>query len=167
MEGSGLDIRVILIVSILLAGVLFMAVKLIARAKNKAGGRKNDTSLAGFQFEATTERQNYERKKLICPVLLKKPHGIMKTSLKELTPNGAFLTCPNPPSIGEMFRVKIIMENQEPLKFDAEVLWNNNNVSADKIIHRGMKIRFLQLSNDDRKALNEIISTPLRENLFT
>ena len=74
---------------------------------------------------------------------------------------------PNPPPIGEMFPVKIIMENQEPLKFEAEVLWNNINVSADKIIHRGMKVRFLQLSNDDRKTLYEIISTPSRENLFT
>jgi len=167
MEGSGIDIRVILMVTILLAGVLFMAVKLIGRAKNKAGGRQSDEALIGIQFAASTEKQNYDRKKIICPVLLKKSQGIMKTSLKELTPNGAFLTCPNPPPIGEMFPVKIIMENQDPLKFDAEVLWNNINVSADKIIHRGMRVRFLQLSNDDRKTLNEIISTPSRENLFT
>jgi hypothetical protein len=167
MEGSGLNIRIIIIVTILLAGVLFLAVKLIARAKNKAGGRQSDVSLSGFQFDTSTDKQNYERKKLICPVLLKKPQGIMKTSLKELTPNGAFLTCPNPLPIGEMFPVKILIENQKPLKFDAEVLWNNNNISTDKIIHRGMKVRFLQLSNDDRKTLNEIISTPSRENLFT
>jgi hypothetical protein len=167
MQGSGIDIRVILIATLLLAGVLFMAWKLIARAKNKAAGRQRDESLIGFQFDASTDKQNCGRKKLICPVLLKKSQGVMKTSLKELTLNGAFLTCPNPLPIGEMFPVKIIMENREPLKFDAEVLWNNNNVSTDKIIHRGMKVRFLQLSNDDRKTLNEVVSTSSRENLFT
>ena len=167
MEGSGLDIRIFLLVTIMLAGVLFMAVKLIARAKNKAGGRRSEEALIGIQFDASTGKQHGDRRKVICPVLLKKPHGTMKTSLKELTPNGAFLTCPNPPTIGEMFPVKIIMENQAPLKFDAEVLWNNNNVSADKIIHRGMKVRFLQLSDDDRKILDEIVSAPTRENLFT
>ena len=167
MEGSSLDIRIILIVTLLLAGVLFLAAKLIARAKNNTGGRQSNASLIGFQFDDPADKQNFERKKLICPVLLKKPQGIMKTSLKELTPNGAFLTCPNPPPIGEVFPVKIIMENQAALKFDAEVLWNNNNVSADKIIHRGMKVRFLQLSNDDRKTLSEIVSTRSQENLFT
>ena len=167
MEGSGFDIRIVLLVTIMLAGMLFFAVKLIARAKNKAGGRRGDESLIALQFDALPKSQNRERKKLICPVLLEMPQGIMKTSLKEITANGAFLTCPNPPPIGEMFPVKIIMENQEPLKFDTEVLWNNSNVSADKIIHRGMKVRFLQLSNDDRKILNEIVSAPSRENLFT
>jgi hypothetical protein len=167
MEGSSLDIRVVLIVTILLAGVLFMAFKIIALAKNKAGGRRGEEALVAIQFDISADKKNLGRKKIICPVLLKKHQAIMKTSLRELTPNGAFLTCPNPPPIGEIFPLEIFMENQNPLKLDAEVLWNNNSVSADKIINRGMKVRFLHLSNDDRKALNEVITAPSRENLFT
>jgi hypothetical protein len=128
------------------------------RSKGKALGDQANTSLAGFQIGPPNETRNRERLKLICPVLIEKSQGVMKTSLKELTLNGAFLTCPTPLPVAETFPVKIILEDREPLIFDAEVLWNNNNVSADKIIHRGMKVRFLQLSNDDQKLLNEIVS---------
>ena len=160
MEGSPLITQVLPIATILLAVVFLLALKLITRAKGKALGDQANTSLAGFQIDPANETRDRDRLKLICPVLIEKSQGVMKTTLKELTLNGAFLTCPNPLPVGATFPVKIILEDREPLIFNAEVLWNNNNVSAGKIIHRGMKVRFLQLSNDDRKRLNEIVSNP-------
>ena len=167
MEGSRLITHVLPVITIILAVVFFIALKLISRAKNKTFGGKTGEVLTGFQLDITADAQDHDRRKLICPVLLKKSQGVMKTSLKEITLNGAFLTCPNPRPIGETFQVKILVDNPQPLKFDAEVLWNNENVSADKIIHRGMKVRFLQLSNDDRKTLTEIVSNPSPEDMFT
>ena len=161
MEGSQLFTRILPVVTVILVVVFSLALKLISRFKSRALGSQSGQSLAGFQIDATNESPDRDRLKIKCPVLIEKFQGIMKTSLKELTLNGAFLTCPNPLPIGETFQVKILMEERPPLKLDAEVMWNNQNVSEDKIIARGMKVRFLQLSDEDRKILNEIVANPL------
>lgn len=167
MEGSRTIIQVLPVVTIVLVVVFFLALKLIGRAKNSALGEQTNHPPADLQFESQTKIRDSERLKLICPALVEKSGGVLKASLRELTLNGAFLTCPNPRPIGQAFQVKLLMEDQKPLIFDAEVLWNNQNVSADKIIHRGMRVRFLQLSPDGRKTLLEIMNKPRHENLFT
>jgi len=165
MEGSRLITQVLPVITIILAVVFFAAFKLISRAKNKAFGDKTGEALTGFQLDTTTDAQDPDRRKLICPVLLKKSQGVMKTSLKEITLSGVFLICPNPLPVGETFQVKILADDSEPLEFDAEVLWNNENVSADKVIHRGKKVRFSKLSHDDRKTLSEIVSNAAPGNM--
>ena len=158
MEGSQLITRVLPLVTIILVIVFVVALKVISRAKNKAFGKQSGDSLAGIDIEASNDVQNRDRLKIICPVLIERSQGLMKVSLKEITLNGAFLTCPDPLPIGETFPINILVQDQEPLRFDAEVLWNNQNVAADKIVSRGMKVRFLQLSTGDRKVLYELIT---------
>jgi hypothetical protein len=158
MEGSQLITKVLPLVTIILVIVFVVALKVISRAKNKAVGNQGGDSLAGIDIEASNDVQNRDRLKIICPVLIERSQGLMKVSLKEITLNGAFLTCPDPLPIGETFPINILVQDQEPLRFDAEVLWNNQNVAADKIVSRGMKVRFLQLSTGDRKVLYELIT---------
>ena len=158
MEGSQLITKVLPLVTIILVVVFVVALKVISRAKNKAVGNQSENSLAGIDIEASNDVQNRDRLKIICPVLIERSQGLMKVSLKEITLNGAFLTCPDPLPIGETFPINILVQDQEPLRFDAEVLWNNQNVAADKIVSRGMKVRFLQLSTGDRKVLYELIT---------
>lgn len=158
MEGPRLITQVLPLVTIILVVVFFIALKLISRAKNKAFGNQSGRSLAGIQIDTPNDGRNRHRIKLKCPALIERSRGLMKVSLKEITLNGAFLTCPNPLPIGETFPVSILLQDQDPLKFNAEVLWNNQNVATDKIITRGMKVRFLQLSAGDRNVINELIS---------
>ena len=167
MDGSRLITQVLPVVTIVLAVVFFLALKLSKRAKNRALGEQTNLALIDLQMDPETESQDPERRKLICPALVEEARGILKTSLQELTLSGAFLTCPNPRPIGQTFQLRILIDPCESLEFKAEVLWNNNNVSADKIIHRGMRVRFLQLSPQDRKTLSDIINEPRAENLFT
>ncbi len=158
MEGSHLITRVLPLVTIILVIVFVVALKVISRVKNRAFGSQSGHSLSGIDMEPSNDIQNRDRLKIKCPVMIERSQGLMKVSLKEITLNGAFLTCPNPLPIGETFPINILVKDQEPLKFNAEVLWNNQNVAADKIVSRGMKVRFLQLSTGDRKVLYELIS---------
>ena len=167
MEGSHLITRVLPVVTIILAVVFFLALKLIGRAKKRALGEHTNHSLADLQFDRETETRDPERLKLICPAFVENSQGVLKVSLRELTHTGAFLTCPNPRPIGQTFQVRFLIDGREPLSLDAEVLWNNQNVSADTVINRGMRVRFLQLSPDDRKALSDIMNKPRPEDLFT
>ena len=86
----------------------------------------------------------------------------MKVGIKELTANGAFLTCPNPFPVGESFPLRILLNDRAPQRFNAEVVWNNQNVIDEEIVTRGMKVRFLKLSGNDRKMINEILSLRLQ-----
>jgi hypothetical protein len=46
---------------------------------------------------------------------------------------------------------------------NAEVVWSNANVPEDKIVNRGMGIRFINNSDDDRKCLNDLITSFMEE----
>jgi hypothetical protein len=88
--------------------------------------------------------------------------GVMKVGIKELTTSGAFITCPHPFAVGESFAIKILLNNRGAHRFQAEVIWNNQNVIDEEIVVRGMKVRFLQLSENERKLIDETIAMRLQ-----
>jgi hypothetical protein len=90
--------------------------------------------------------------------VIERPQGFTKVGIKEISINGAFVTCPRPLPLGETFQIKIIFSKEKSLALKADVLWNNNNVPRDRIVARGMKVGFLQLSEDERQFLKEIVS---------
>jgi hypothetical protein len=67
------------------------------------------------------------------------------------------VTCPKPLPVGDNFQIKIIFEKEKFLTLKADVLWNNENVPQDKVVARGMKVRFLQLTPDERQILKDIV----------
>jgi hypothetical protein len=54
-----------------------------------------------------------------------------------------------------------VCPNRDPLTVNAEVVWSNINVPDEKIVNRGMGIRFIQVTEDDREFLSEMISAHL------
>jgi hypothetical protein len=158
MEGKSSIIQGLPFISIILALLLFIVVRVISRFKKQALGDTGSKNLPHFQVGVNAEKDQPERIQLKCPALIDKSKGVMKVGIKELTTNGAFITCPNPFPIGKSFPIKILLVDREPQTFKAEVVWNNQNVVEEEIISRGMKVRFLQLSETDRKIINEIIS---------
>ena len=125
---------------------------------SKALGDTGSKNLPHFQVEVKANEDQPERIQLKCPALIDKSKGVMKVGIKELTTNGAFVTCPNPFPVGESFPIRILLDAHDPQTFNAEVVWNNQNVIEEEIVTRGMKVRFLKLSASDRKTINEIIT---------
>ena len=158
MEGSISIIRGLPFITLILALLFFIILRIVWRLKKRSLGDTGSKKLPGFQFEAKDDRQQPERIQLGCPALIDRSKGVMKVGIKELTTNGAFITCPNPFPVGESFPIKILLNDRQPQTFTAEVLWNNQNVLEEEIVTRGMKVRFLQLSEDDRLIINNIIS---------
>ena len=158
MEGKSSIIQGLPFISIILALLFFIIVRVLSRLRKRARGDTGSKELANLKFEAKTVKDQPERIQLKCPALIDKSKGVMKVGIKEITTNGAFVTCPHPLDIGESFPIKILFDERAPQTFDAEVVWNNQNVLEEEIVNRGMKVRFLQLSEADRKVLNEIVS---------
>ena len=145
-------------VTVILALLFFIILRVISRYKKRALGDSSTKGTLDFQFQVKTEESLPGRVQLKRPAFIEKPEGVMKVGIKELTTNGAFVTCPRPLAIGESFPIRILLDDHDPQTFNAEVVWNNLNVLEEEVVTRGMKVRFLQLSESDRKMINEIIS---------
>ena len=162
MEGNSSIIQGLPFMSLIMALLFLISARVISRYKKQARSDTISKSLPNLQFEIQAEKERPERVQLKCPALIDKSRGVMKVGIKELTTNGAFVTCPNPFPIGESFPIRILLNDQAPQRFNAEVVWNNQNVTEAEIVARGMKVRFLKLSESDRKMINEIISLGLQ-----
>ena len=159
MKNPNFLVQVVPIFTLILCVVFFMIYKILSRIKNQALGHPDGGKLADFKLATSKKRPAIERLKLECPALIERSQGFTKVGIKEITLNGAFVTCPKPLPVGETFQIKIIFEKEKSLALTADVLWNNSNVPQDQIVARGMKVRFLQLSDDERQFLKDILST--------
>lgn len=167
MEGNSSIIQGLIFISIVLALLFFILVRVISRYKKKALGDTGSKRLPNLQFEVKAEKERAERIQLKCPALIHKPEGVMKVGIKELSTNGAFITCPRPFAIGDCFPIKLLVNRVAPRTLHAEVVWNNQNVIEEEIVSRGMKVRFLKLTESDREMIDEIISLRLQTPSFS
>jgi hypothetical protein len=161
MEAKNSIIQGLFFITIILALLFFVIFRVASRFKKQALRDTGSKNLPHLHVEVNAKEDTPERIQLECPALIDKSKGVIKVGIKELTTNGAFVTCPHPLSIGETFSIKILLNDQDPQTFNAEVVWNNQNVLEEEIVTRGMKVRFLQLTESDRKRINEIIALGL------
>ena len=159
MKNPNFLAQVLPILAIILCAVFFIIYKILSRLKNQAMGHPVGGKLADFKLATADKGPAIERLKLECPALIERSQGFTKVGIKEISINGAFVTCPRPLPVGETFQIKIIFKKDKSLALKADVLWNNNNVPQDQVVARGMKVRFLQLTGDEQLFLKEILST--------
>jgi len=83
--------------------------------------------------------------------------------LKDISLGGAFVVCAEPLALNDKFKISIRIPNRELLLLNAEVVWSNSNVPADRVINRGMGIRFIENTEEDRQRLNEALAVSLED----
>ena len=161
MDGKSSIIQGLPFITIILALLFFIFLRLVFRYRKQALGDTIGKDTLNLQFEVAAETTHAERAQLKRPALIEKDAGVMKVSVKELTTSGAFITCPRPFPLGKSFAIRILLNDRKPHRFQAEVIWNNQNVIEEEIVVRGMKVRFLKLSEDERKMIQDIIALHL------
>ena len=83
--------------------------------------------------------------------------------LKDISLGGAFVVCAEPLALNDKLKISIRIPNQEPLRLNAEVVWSNSNMPADRVINRGMGIRFIENTGNDRRRLNDALAASLED----
>ena len=83
--------------------------------------------------------------------------------LKDISLGGAFVVCAEPLALNDRFKISIRMPNRELLLLNAEVVWSNSNVPADRVINRGMGIRFIENTEEDRGRLNKALADSIED----
>ena len=131
--------------------------------------RKRMVTAHATQALKTSAESYWEEKRqdprigIVWPVSLETSQGEVKAKIKDLSLGGAFIACRDPLSLKEQFNLTINLPDQKPLTLVSEVVWSNSNVPDDKIIIRGMGIRFTQNKAEDRKSLNHAIVSYLEK----
>ena len=90
-------------------------------------------------------------------------HGSIKVRLKDISLGGAFVICKESIPLNEQFRLYLEVPDEETFALNAEVVWSNMNVPEEKVIHRGMGIKFVKNTDAARKRLEKVISNHLRK----
>ena len=157
MQNPTFLIQILPILTISLCVVFFIIYKILSRIKSHAKVHVEGGKSADFKQTTQAKMPTIERLNLACPALIERTQGFTKVGIKEITITGAFVTCPKPLPVGDNFQIKIFFEKEKSLTLKADVLWNNENVPQDKVVARGMKVRFLQLTPDERQILNDIV----------
>lgn len=91
-----------------------------------------------------TEKRLYTRIPVSWAAELELREGEMRreTRLQDIGMGGAFVLSPEPPEPGSELRLRILIPGADPLELKAVVAWNNVGVPADRVLHRGMGVRF-------------------------
>ena len=112
--------------------------------------------------EIKAENRRFTRVNLNWPVSMETPQGTLSAETRDVSLGGAFVICPDPLPLSEKFAITLEVPDQDPLTLTAEVVWSNSNVPDDKIVTRGMGIRFLATGDQNLDALKTAMFTYLR-----
>jgi uncharacterized protein (TIGR02266 family) len=106
--------------------------------------------------DAGEQRRKHPRANINWPVSMETSNGAIEAEVKNISLGGAFICCKKPLPIGEVFPLTMIGPNDEPVKATAQVVWSNVNVPEEKVVNRGMGVRFIKMSDRHIQLVRQI-----------
>ena len=91
------------------------------------------------------------------PVSIEMNNGIIKAETKDLSRSGAFIKCSKPLLPGEQFNLIIETPVKGAVSLKSVVIWSNSNIPEEKVLTRGMGIRFIQNKKEDLELLKSVL----------
>jgi hypothetical protein len=112
----------------------------VVKSHQKVGEEKREHPRADIDWSAWTETAD----------------GTIDLKVKNISLAGAFLCCKKPFPLEKVFNLTMMGPDNEPMKATAQVVWSNANVPEDKVINRGMGIRFIKMSDRHIQLVRQI-----------
>jgi uncharacterized protein (TIGR02266 family) len=124
----------------------------------KTGDRSDRDSLtsAKLRQNAGAERRQHPRIDINWPVSMETPEGTIDAQIKNISLGGAFIGCKKPLPIGHAFSLTMTGPDNEPITATAEVVWSNENVPEDKVVNRGIGVRFIKMSERHLQIVRQL-----------
>jgi hypothetical protein len=108
------------------------------------------------------ENRQIPRAKLKWQVVIKNGKSSMNGVTHDLSPNGTYIRCAKPLRLHEVFDIVIEVPNSDhPINANVEVVWSNIYGLDDNINPRGMGVRFITISGEDRKVIAKAVMQQL------
>jgi len=105
------------------------------------------------------QKRKHPRADINWPVSMESSDGSMGGEIINISLGGAFICCKKPLPLGEVFRLTMTAPDDEPVLATAEVVWSNVNVPDEKVVNRGMGVRFLKMSDRHLQLVRKIFQT--------
>jgi c-di-GMP-binding flagellar brake protein YcgR len=102
------------------------------------------------------QRRKDPRADINWPVSMETSDGTIEAEVKNISLGGAFICCKKPLPLEEVFNLTIIGPDNEPVKATAKVVWSNINVPDEKVINRGMGVRFIKMTDRHIQLVRQI-----------
>lgn len=102
------------------------------------------------------QRRKHPRANINWPVSMETSNGTIVAVVKDISLGGAFICSKEPLPIGEVFYLTMTGPDNEPVTATAEVVWSNVNVPNEKVINRGMGVRFIKMSDRHIQLVRQI-----------
>ena len=102
------------------------------------------------------ETRQHPRTDVNWPVSMVTSDGTIEAEAKNISLGGAFICCKKPLPIGQVFSLTMIGPDNEPVIATAEVVWSNVNVPDEKVINRGMGVRFIKMSKRHLQIVRQL-----------
>jgi len=129
---------------------IYLKKRLVSEQSNIGGSLSNKISWE--------EKRQHSRIAISWQAIIEKSGRNDEVQLKDISLGGAFVVCRKPLALNERFMISISILDQGPLGLNAEVVWSNINMSEDRVVNRGMGIRFIENEERDRLRLQETIT---------
>ena len=102
------------------------------------------------------EKREHPRTDVNWPVSIETFYATIAAEVKNISLGGAFICCKKPLQLRKVFRMTMIGPENEPLTVSAQVAWSNANMPEDKVINRGMGVRFIKMSDRHIQLVRQI-----------
>ena len=109
---------------------------------------------------AVEENRVYPRARLKWIVSFKVDGKVIEGVTKDISVSGAYVCCAKPLRLNEVVDI-VIKAPDKSLSVKAEVVWSNIYGPDDNINPRGMGVRFLTISGEDRKVIAKAVMQQL------
>jgi c-di-GMP-binding flagellar brake protein YcgR len=76
--------------------------------------------------------------------------------LRNISLGGAFICCEKPFPTGQVFYLTMLGPDNTPLTATAVVVWSNANLPDEKVIYRGMGVRFINMSDRHLEVVRQV-----------
>ena len=102
------------------------------------------------------EKRQHPRFDVNWPASIETVYGTIAAEVKNISLGGAFTCCKKPLQLRKIFRMTMIGPENEPLLVTAQVAWSNANMPEEKVVNRGMGVRFINMSDRHLQLVRQI-----------
>ena len=131
--------------------------------KKRITSDQSGSAVASSNKIAWEEKRRHPRVAIAWPAAVELSGRREEVKLKDISLGGAFVVCREPLALNDRFKITIIIPDHGPLALNAEVVWSNANIPREKVVNRGMGIRFIENEQMERRQLQAAITAAFEE----
>jgi uncharacterized protein (TIGR02266 family) len=148
------DTILFIVVAIIIGGAIVYYVVSLSKSGDQPSFDFHPSTKSSQRSGA--ERRQHPRIDINWPASIETSEGTINAEIKNISLGGAFIGCKKPFPIGQVFSLTMTAPNNEPVKASAEVVWSNANVPEDKVVNRGMGVRFIKMSERHLQIVRQL-----------